>query len=56
MLSNIDLFGYQVKLGIDREHKTHKTCVGGIASLVYFVCFLWVFIQCLGNDVEAMEQ
>jgi len=45
-----------VKLNVDKDHQTHKTCVGGIASLVYFVIFLWMFIQCLGNDVEAIEQ
>lgn len=55
MLSSIDLFGYQVKLNIDKDNKTHKTCVGAVASLVYVAAFIWVFIQCLGSDLEGVE-
>tara|TARA_B110000285_G_scaffold166951_1_gene186577 strand:+ start:108 stop:242 length:135 start_codon:yes stop_codon:yes gene_type:complete len=44
MLSSIDLFGYQVKLNVDKDNKTHKTGVGAIASLIYAAAFIWVFI------------
>jgi len=55
MLSQIDLFGYQVKFNVDKDNKTHKTFVGAIASIAYLIAFIWVFIQCLGSDVEGVE-
>jgi hypothetical protein len=55
MLKNIDLFGYQVKLNVDKDNKSHKTVVGAVASLIYLAAFIWVFIQCLGADLEGVE-
>ena len=55
MLKNFDLFGYQVKLNVDKDNKSHKTVVGAVASIIYLAAFIWVFIQCLGSDLEGVE-
>lgn len=51
----LDVFGYQVKLNVDNNNKTHKTSCGAIVSLVYLAAFIWCFIQCLGSDVIGEE-
>ena len=29
--------------------------MGAVASIAYLIAFIWVFIQCLGSDVEGVE-
>ena len=51
MFKIIDLFGYQVRLNVDKDNKTHKTVVGAVLSLVYVATFIYIFILCLGSNL-----
>ena len=42
-------------MNIDKHNRLHKTNVGAIASIVYLIAFIWIFIQCLGADAETLE-
>jgi hypothetical protein len=40
----IDIFGYKVTLYVDKKNYTHKTYCGSVASIIYFVLCLGIFL------------
>ena len=40
---SLDLFGYEVKLNVDKQNRKHKTWVGTCFSLIYLMITAYVF-------------
>lgn len=51
----LDLFGSQVKLGVTREQKTHKTALGAGVSLVYIAAICWIVVQFTGQSAQNLK-
>ena len=51
----LDLFGSQVKLGVNREHKTHRTCLGACVSMIYLVAVIWIMVQFTGQSAQNLK-
>ena len=42
---DLDLFGFPVKLNFDEKGSTHRTCCGGLSSIIFMVLVFVVIIS-----------
>ena len=53
-LKLMDIFGYEVKLKIDKENSKHKTCMGSCISVLYFGISAYIFYLCAKDSSIAL--
>ena len=40
LIKDIDIFGHPVRFNFDQKGPTHRTCCGGVATIIFFITVL----------------
>ena len=54
-LKRFDLFGYQVKLRVDKNNINHRTYLGACVSLIYLVGIIYILVQFTGQSAQNLK-
>ena len=55
LVARCDLFGHQVKINVDRDHRNHRTFAGGIISLIYIAGIMYILVQFTGQSAKNLK-
>lgn len=52
----LDIFGYEVKIKVDKQNEKHKTLTGSCFSIIYFGMVMFVFYICANDSAVALTE
>ena len=51
----LDIFGYSVKLNVDKENQKHKTKCGTLVTLFYFILIGLIFSITINKSIQKLS-
>ena len=55
LIKKVDLFGFPITLKFNKKGDTHKSLLGGILSVIFYIFILGYFFYCFNKMINHLN-